>query len=69
VSGDWPDLSDLSTASVTTARAIVMDLQNAGLDALFDPVTQRRLRRTNAETREAIRRMLPNFTFNERTSS
>jgi hypothetical protein len=50
-------------ASATTAQVILAELKEGGLDALFDPVTQRRLQRCSPQVREAIRRQLSNFTF------
>jgi hypothetical protein len=53
------------TTTTTTADAILGDLERVGLDALFEPLTWRRLRRCSPAARDKIRAQLPRFIFLE----
>jgi hypothetical protein len=54
-----------TAAAITTADAILGDLARFGLDALFQPLTWRRLRRCSPAARDKIRAQLSRFIFLE----
>jgi hypothetical protein len=54
-----------SAAAVTTADAILADLERGGFDALFQPLPWRRLRRCSPAARDKIRAQLSRFIFLE----
>jgi hypothetical protein len=55
----------VNVASITTSAVVLADLERVGLDALFEPLTWRRLQRCSPAARDAIRAQLPRFVFLE----
>jgi hypothetical protein len=71
MSEDWKQIArEAWNAGPTTSEVIIDDLKRHGLDALFEPLTQRRLQRCwRPQDRGRIRAILPKLVFHERENS